>query len=316
LTRVGEKGILMDSGFRAASGNDTLIRESATLKLKLEEAKKSKPCLVIALGKPLGKRFVLGSKPQSIGRGAECEIPIMDASLSRTHAQILRNKAGRYYVRDLDSTNGTFLNDQKLAPGEASALKDGDFIKVGNIVFKFVARGKIDNVFHKDMLNLAMRDDLTGIPNRKSIKAILEEQFHKARMANQPLSLIVLDLDDFKSVNDTFGHAAGDVVLAEAVKIVQSAIRNKDYVGRFGGDEFLAVLWNTSLANACVIAERIRSKLERHRFAYESKAISVTASLGIAFLDESVESVDALFKMADEAHYKAKKNGGNQVFTN
>jgi two-component system cell cycle response regulator len=306
----------MDSSFRAAIGDDTLIRESKTLKLKLKEARKSKPCLVIVLGKPLGKRFILGSKPQSIGRGPECEIPILDGSLSRKHAQILIGREGRYYVRDLNSTNGTFLNDQKLAPGKASALKDGDFIKSGNIVFKYIAKGKIDNVFHKDILRLATSDDLTGIPNRKSIMAILEEQFHKARMANQPLSLIILDLDDFKSVNDTFGHAAGDLVLTEAAKITQRAVRNKDYIGRFGGDEFMVVLWNTSLANGCIVAERIRSKLERHRFACQNKGVSITASLGVACLDESTESIDTLFNRADGAHYKAKKNGGNQVSTN
>ncbi len=316
MSRLVERETLMDSNYRAAIGNETLIRESKTLKLKLEEARKSKPCLVLVLGKPLGKSFILGSKPLSIGRGSECEIPIVDTSLSRTHAQILRDKEGRYYVRDLGSTNGTFVNERKLEPRKASALNDGDFIKSGNIVFKFVAKGRIDNVFHKDMLKLAMSDDLTGIPNRKSIMAVLEEQFHKARTANQALSLIVLDLDDFKSVNDTFGHAAGDFVLTETARVTQKAIRNKDYLGRFGGDEFLAVLCDTSLADACVIAERIRSKLEKHRFGYEGTGIGLTASLGVACLDKSMQSIEGLFKRADAAHYKAKKNGGNQVSIN
>jgi two-component system, cell cycle response regulator len=303
----------MDSGGNAATADETLIRESETLKLKLEEARRSKPCLVIYLGKPQGKRFVLTSKPQAIGRGAECEIPILDGSLSRKHAQAFKKGAGQYYIKDLGSTNGTFINDRKLLPGKATEMKDGDFVKLGNIIFKFIAKGKIDNVFHKDILTLAMRDDLTGIPNRKSIMANLEEESLRARRTNQPLSVIILDLDNFKSVNDGFGHSAGDLVLKEAAEVIQRVIRDRDYVGRYGGDEFLVLLWNTSRADACIIAERIRVEVEKRFFVYEKRKIFVTLSLGVAGLDDSMQAIEDLVKRADEAQYIAKKNGGNQV---
>jgi two-component system, cell cycle response regulator len=305
----------MDSGSNQAVANETLVRESKTLKLKLEEARKSKPCLVIYLGKPLGKRLLLNPKPQTIGRSSECEIPVSDGSLSKKHAQVFKKGAGQYYIKDLGSTNGTFVNDRKLLPGKAIEMKDGDFVKLGNIIFKFIAKGKIENVFHKDILTLATRDDLTGIPNRKSIMAALEEETYKAGVTKQPLSLIIFDLDNFKSVNDSFGHAAGDLVLKEAAKVAQGVIRDQDYVGRIGGDEFLVVLRNTSPANACIIGERIRSGIEKHSFGYDGKEISVTLSVGVACFDESIQSIEDFLRRADEAQYAAKKNGGNQVST-
>lgn len=303
----------MHSGVGSANADQTLVRESETLKLKLEEARKAKPCLVIYFGNPLGKRFFLTEEPQAIGRGSECEIPIFEDSLSRKHAQVFKKEGGPYCIRDLGSTNGTFINNRKLLPGKAREITHGDFIKLGNIVFKFIAKGKIDSVFHKEILILATRDDLTGIPNRKSIMAALEEEYHKAGMKNQPLSLIILDLDNFKSVNDTFGHAVGDLVLKEAADVIHDTVRDRDCVGRFGGDEFLAVLPNTSRTNAILVAERIRAGLEKHPFVHEGKEISITSSVGVAYLDESIQSIEALVKRADEAQYAAKKNGGNQV---
>jgi diguanylate cyclase (GGDEF)-like protein len=163
--------------------------------------------------------------------------------------------------------------------------------EMGNMIFKFIGRGKIDNVFHKDILYLASRDDLTGTLNRQSLMSCLEEGFRKARMSKKPLSAIVLDLDQFKSINDTFGHAAGDFVLKETVKVAQSAIRGDDFIGRYGGDEFMAVLWDSSLTNACIVAERIRSKIEKHGFTYEGKRIPVTVSLGVSSLDDSIQSI-------------------------
>ena len=303
----------MDSDVQTDIGNDTLIRESKTLKLKLQEARRSEACLVIVLGKPLGKRFVLNSKTMVVGRGSECQIPILDSSLSRAHAQVLKKESGRFYVSDLGSTNGTYLNEQKLTSSRAVEVKNGDLLKMGNMIFKFIGRGKIDNVFHKDILYLASRDDLTGTLNRQSLMSCLEEGFHKARMSKKPLSAIVLDLDQFKSINDTFGHAAGDFVLKETVKVAQSAIRGDDFIGRYGGDEFMAVLWDTSLTNACIIAERIRSKIEKHSFTYEGKRIPVTVSLGVSSLDDSIQSIGKFFERADGAQYNAKRNGGNQV---
>ena len=132
-------------------------------------------------------------------------------------------------------------------------------------------------------------------------------------MSKKHLSAIVLDLDHFKTVNDTYGHAAGDFVLKETVKVAQSAIRGDDFIGRFGGDEFMVVLWDTSLTNACIIAERIRSKIENHNFTYGGKRIPVTVSLGLSALDDSIQSVESFFKRADGAQYNAKRNGGNQV---
>jgi len=303
----------MDSSFQQDLGYETLVRKSKTLRLKLQEAKKSEASLVVAVGRPLGKRIALTLKNMVIGRGSEVEIPILDRSLSREHAQVQKTDNGRFYIKDLSSTNGTYLNDRKLPPRKPAPLKNGDYVKAGNVIFKFVAEGMIDNVFHKDILNLATRDDLTGALNRLSLMSALEEALYKARMSRKPLSAIVCDIDKFKSVNDTFGHAAGDMVLRETAKAVQDIIRSEDLIGRFGGDEFMVILWGTSLADACIVAERMRSKLEKHTFVYEGEKIEITVSLGVSSLDDSIQSIDSLFKRADGAQYLAKKNGGNRV---
>ncbi|MEJ2724513.1 MAG: GGDEF domain-containing protein [Deltaproteobacteria bacterium] len=303
----------MSSAVDEAIGNDTLVRESATLKLKLEKARKSEACLVIIFGKPLGKTFPLKSKTQVIGRGSECDISIIDRSLSRSHAEVFKKEGGRCYIKDLGSTNGTYLNDWKVIPGKALTIKNGDFLKLGNMIFKFISRGKLDSVFHEDMLNLATLDDLTGIPNRKSIMTALEEECSRAKVAKLPLSIVIFDLDGFKSINDRFGHGAGDLLLKETAKVAQGTIREHDFVGRFGGDEFMIILWDTSLSNAYTIAERIRSRIEKHAFLYEAKKISVTISIGVSTLDGSIQSIKDLFNKADTAQYNAKRNGGNQV---
>ena len=137
----------MDLPVQTDVGSETLVRESKTLRLKLQEARKSQACLVIVLGKPLGKRFALNSKTMVIGRGSECEIPVLDGSLSRAHAQVSKKEGGRSYVSDLDSTNGTYLNDQKLTPGKAVEVNNGDLLKMGNMIFKFIGRGQIRQRF-------------------------------------------------------------------------------------------------------------------------------------------------------------------------
>ena len=295
------------------SNSETISKDSDTLRIKLEQARKTPACLVMVFGSPLGKQFVLESEQTDIGRGSICQISINDKSISRSQARIWKDAAGAYFVKDLGSTNGSCLNDRQLQPDQPSSLKDGDFLKVGNIILKFVAAGSFDNVFHAEMLNIALIDDLTGIPNRKSILEALDEQFRLARMTDTPFSILLFDLDDFKSINDRFGHLAGDYVLKEIPKALTDVLRQQDYFGRFGGDEFLVLLKNTTLANACRIAERIRVAIQNHGFPYEEKKIPVSVSVGVASLDSSLQASTNLFQQADKAHYNAKESGGNKV---
>jgi diguanylate cyclase (GGDEF)-like protein len=293
--------------------NQTSTNGSDTLERKLEEAREQKSSLVIILGKPLGQQFVLECNNLVIGRQPECDICIADDSISRAHAEISKDHEKECTVTDLDSTNGTYLNDRRIQPKELVTLKDGDLLKVGNIILKFIAEGSIDNIFHSDMFNLAMFDDLTGIYNRKSIMDALEIEFKKAKMSDHFFSIITFDLDRLKSVNDTYGHAAGDFALKETAGTIKNALREGDLFGRVGGDEFLIILGRTNLSDACYIAERIRADIEEHDFIYEGHEIPLTISLGVWSPDSSIHSADNLYTRADEALYKAKNNGGNKV---
>jgi two-component system cell cycle response regulator len=293
--------------------DETSIKESDTLKLKLDQARKSPPCLVIIHGKLLGRQFILEPVPKVIGRKAGCEILVRDRSVSKIHAKIFRDEEDNLFITDLNSTNGTSLNNIILEANKPLPLNDGDFLKLGNVVLKFTAGGKIDNVFYQAISDLANRDELTGVLNRKGIMYALDEQFDNARVVGEPFSMIMLDFDNFKSVNDKFGHAAGDFVLKETGRILESAIRSHDFVGRFGGDEFLLLLVNTSLSIACDAAERVRSQIRGREFLFEGNKISLTVSLGISSLDSSILSANDLFRVADMAHYNAKRRGGDSV---
>jgi diguanylate cyclase (GGDEF)-like protein len=208
-----------------------------------------------------------------IGRKAGCEIHVRDRSVSRNHAEILIDTQGNFLVRDLESMNGTSINNRTLKPNTPFALNDGDFLKLGNVVLKFTAGGKIENVFYQAMSDLANMDDLTGLLNRKGVMYAMDEQFENARFTGEPFSVIMIDVDDFKAINDRFGHSAGDYVLREISPILKKAARSHDIVGRFGGDEFVLLLVNTSLPIARDVAERIRSRIREHVFVFEENNI-------------------------------------------
>ena len=293
--------------------DQTMTDVSDTFEMKLEEAKKKESSLVIILGKPLGQQFFLKCNNMLIGRGSDCDIYIADDSISRVHAEIFKDHNQEYNVTDLDSTNGTFLNERRIKQRERIPLKNGDLLKIGNIILKFIAEGSIDNIFHSDMFNLAMFDNLTGIYNRKSIMDALEVEFKRAKMANQFFSVITFDVDHLKWINDTYGHAAGDFALKETVGEINKALRKGDLFGRVAGDEFLIILERTNLSDSCCIAERIRADIEAYDFTYNREKIPLTISLGVWSYDPKIHSADNLYYRADEALYKAKKNGGNKV---
>ena len=287
-------------------GNDTL-------RIKLVDAKRSKACLVSIQGKSLGRQFTIKFEKVIIGRNPECDISIKDKCISKAHAEILRNGNGNFFIKDMESTNGSQLNNTIITPGEYFPIKDGDLIKLGNIIFKFLTGASIENSFYADILNPAMLDGLGGIYNRKYIMELLEDEFNMSKMAHHPFSIILLDIDLFKSINDTFEPLVGDFVHKETIRILKTIVREQDFIGRFGVDEFLILLSNTSLSKACKAAERIRQSIKKYEFVCGGTKASVTISLGVCSSDTSIHSSDELFKKADDALFNAKSRGGNQI---
>lgn len=168
----------------------------------------------------------------------------------------------------------------------------------------------------KQFRRLAETDALTGAANRRSFMSYLDMQMTQARRTAQPFSVAMLDLDHFKSINDTHGHAAGDTVLIETVKSIQAQLRDRDMLGRLGGEEFAVIFHNAELDDAYGATERLRLALQNLNITNEmGEAIPVTASLGLAesLPDADFDTPEALLQAADDALYEAKSGGRNRV---
>lgn len=159
-------------------------------------------------------------------------------------------------------------------------------------------------------------DHLTNLFNRRYLSEILDGEFFRARRKNEHLSLIIVDIDYFKNVNDTYGHQNGDVVLAAVANLAQSQLRVYDSAARYGGEEFVLVIPGTSLHGGVMVAERLRQAVLEYSFPSPMEDMTVTVSAGVAtFPSPQIDSVDSLFRQADEALYRAKQNGRNRVET-
>lgn len=165
------------------------------------------------------------------------------------------------------------------------------------------------------LLELSNTDHLTGLFNRRYLMESLDKELQRAARKNGLLSLLLLDIDHFKNVNDIYGHVQGDVVLQKVSLQLQKELRSYDIAARYGGEEFIAVLPDTSLKEALFVAERIRCSIEQLQFTGDICELRLTASLGVAEFEkpDCNSGVDAFIKLADDALYRAKSNGRNRV---
>jgi two-component system cell cycle response regulator len=164
----------------------------------------------------------------------------------------------------------------------------------------------------QELNHRATHDSLTGLWNRSAVLDILDREIECTQGLNSPLTLALADIDHFKSINDTFGHVAGDAVLMEVARRMQSAVRHYDAIGRYGGEEFLIVLPGIDTRRSCKIAERLRIQVAREPYFVMEREIRVTLSIGIAVSNGS-RNTESLLQAADEALYRAKARGRNSV---
>ena len=164
------------------------------------------------------------------------------------------------------------------------------------------------------LLELSNTDHLTGLFNRRYMMEALNKEVQRSLRKGGNLSLIILDIDHFKLVNDEFGHLQGDVVLQKVALLLQKELRNYDCAARYGGEEFVAILPDSSLEEAVFVADRIRLAVQDARFNGTLAKLSLTASLGVSsFSTRQATTVDGFIKMADDALYRAKAHGRNRV---
>ncbi len=266
-------------------------------------------CLVVLQGQRLGQRINLGDEPLIIGRAPEAEFQIIERSVSREHCRITREPAG-YRIKDLDSTNKTFLNDQPIIEAE---LKDGDHISVGSCVLKFMDRSSVEARYHEELYQLATADPLTDLYNRRQFLELIDREIARAANHKRPLTLLIIDLDHFKSVNDQYGHPNGDLVLKKVALALRAHSREEFIIARIGGEEFAIVLPEKELSDAMRFADSLRRAMAELEFLLNDEIRKITISIGAAAWLPSMSSTSDLMRAADEQLYRAKQAGRNRV---
>lgn len=266
-------------------------------------------CLVVLQGQRLGQRIDIGDQPLIFGRAPECEFQIMERSVSRQHARIWRGSSG-YRIKDLDSTNKTLLNDQPVIEAE---LKDGDHVSIGSCVLKFMERSSVEARYHEEIYQLATMDALTGLYNRRQFLELTERELARTSTHGRPLTLLIIDLDHFKLINDRHGHPAGDVVLKEVATTLKADAHEEFIIARIGGEEFAVVLPEHDAEQAHVIAQRLCAAIGALELSEPAGARRVTVSIGVADWTADMTSISELMRAADEQLYRAKQTGRNRV---
>lgn len=304
-----------DPNDKKPDGDITRVINPATdtLKIDLELAKATDPVLILIRGSPQGKKYSLkGAKKFVIGRDKIADIQLDDANVSRQHSQ-LTFEDDKIYIEDLGSRNGTFLNDEIIGSSKIELAKE-DMIKLGSTILKYLPAGQLETLYHINLTNAASMDKLTGLYNRKYISEVLEVEFKRAKALHSNISVVLFDIDNFKKINDTYGHDGGDYVLtALGAQVKASGLRERDLAGRYGGEEFIVVLTNSTSQQAADVAERIRKRIEQYEFLYDGKKIAVTVSLGVASIQKEFHLGADIYKEADKALYESKRSGKNKV---
>lgn len=246
-----------------------------------------------------------------LGRSPSADVQIDDAGVSRKHAR-LHMKAGEVWLDDLGSRNGCYVGGRNVT---SLQLRDGDCIQLGpRVSFRFSLMDSQQKSMLERLYSSSILDPLTGAHNRRHGEERLAAEIAYAVRHRSMLSVVLLDLDHFKQVNDDHGHQAGDAVLKHLAKLAKRELRTEDVFARYGGEEFLVIVRNVDLNGAFCAAERIRSVIERTPVDHEGKRIQATLSAGCASLDcVTAPTAQELIAVADARLYEAKNRGRNRV---
>jgi two-component system cell cycle response regulator len=300
------------------SGDTTQIdiktRKPASKKRDPEERKVQLLFTVIkGTESDFGKTFIVDKKRISIGRTDDNYIVINDPMVSKHHCQMRIVKDShieQIIVTDLNSTNGTHVNGE-LA--EERILRSGDKIGIGSTVLRFSFNDEIEEEYHARLFTFATTDSLTGFYNRRYILTELENQSRIAKRNRRVFSIFLLDIDGFKEINDTFGHLVGDEIIKKIAFCIKRNLREQDFAGRFGGDEFMIILPETEIGGALILGDRVRSKIEDYAIPYQGREIRTTITGSIGQYGLHANNSTQLLQVADRALCQAKKQGKNRI---
>jgi two-component system, cell cycle response regulator len=271
--------------------------------------------LIVVGGGIPGTMHPLDERGTSLGRSVENSLQLNEITVSRRHAFVSIDSRGIIRIKDDGSTNGTYLNGQRIPAHSPRQLDDGDRIQLGTrVVLKLVRLDPNDERFQREMFERTVRDSLTGLYNRAYFVEQVAALAERNATHGIGLALLMIDVDHFKSVNDGYGHDAGDEVLKEVAAVIRESTRAEDLIARYGGEEFVVALPVSSPELAIDRADRIRRNLAGKAVRAGSELIFITASIGLAFSHPGRSRHErALIIQADQALYKAKADGRNRV---
>ena len=256
-------------------------------------------------------KIELGREPMVLGRSESCDIQLEDTSVSRQHARIQWSPNSGYEISDLGSTNGVLVNDV-LVP--QAGLQAGDRLQLGQRIFRFLVDNSKETQYYETVYGMMTRDGLTNAFNKRYLMECLEREIGRCQKFNRPLSVVLIDIDHFKSVNDTYGHLAGDEVLRELSARIQPLMQGGAIFARFGGEEFAIVAVETDLASARELAESCRQVVVAKPFETTAGTLEITISAGVASPQPTtLPDMASILEAADLRLYEAKRGGRNQV---
>jgi two-component system cell cycle response regulator len=281
-----------------------------------------RPALVSLRGELMAVPIPLERDQVIIGRAIEADVRLNDSRASRLHARISseldpKTNLTSCRITDLGSTNGTLVNGEPITD---VILNDGDKIVIGDHLFRFDLLDEIDREFQHQIHRLIAHDELTGLLTSKSFFSELRREAARAEAESRPFCVLMMDLDHFKEVNDTYGHLVGSKTLEETGRIIKEALRAGDVASRFGGEEFAAFLLDANYAQGLVAAERVRVAVAEKQFPVTRKddpdnqaTHRITISIGVAAYPDDATDPIHLVELADSALYRAKRSGRNRI---
>ena len=261
-------------------------------------------------GPDIGRRIPLVNSQYIVGRDQDAGFVVSRSSVSRNHARLFIDDDDNWWVEDLNSTNGTFVNEVRI---RSQQLADSDQVRFGDAIYKFLSGSNIESAYHEAIHNMAIQDGMTGIHNKRFFMEFLEREIAVASRHGHPLTLVMFDVDHFKSFNDTYGHLTGDQVLRLVAIALKQNVKGQDVAARYGGEEFVVLLPETGSAGARLLAERVLRRVHNAAFGEADTPIPITVSIGLAtFPDERAADADALLRLADRNLLRAKSDGRNR----
>jgi two-component system cell cycle response regulator len=289
----------------------TVVKSDTTVKTQISRWESLASLVLWLPTSRRGEQFVL-DKTLVVGRSKSSDIYVDDSGMSKSHGRFIVD-GDTVGLIDLDSTNGTYIDREKLEPNKRYDLIANCSIRMGSTVFMYYKPGSMEASKVSAVFKQAYLDPLTGTLNKRALLEKGPELIEKVRERSGQLAMLMFDIDFFKKINDEHpgGHLAGDYVLKELAALIQnSIIRSDDLFTRFGGEEFVILLMGATQQASMEIAERIRKEVQNYQFSYNGTPVPVTVSIGVSMLQDK-ENLDSLMQRADQALYSAKQSGRN-----